>query len=92
MDLLWALITWTVFGAIVGGIARLLMPGDQNMGCLMTVILGVIGSYVGGFIASLFSGEIVFNQASGWIMSIIGAVVLLVIAGMVMKKSGPPKV
>ena len=78
--MLWALITWAVFGLIIGAIARLLMPGPQPIGMLGTIAVGVVGSFLGGFVAYLlFGGEPL--QASGWIGSLIGAVVLLAIAG-----------
>jgi len=47
---------WCVFGLVVGIIARFLMPGRQHMGLIMTMILGIVGSFAGGFIASIFSG------------------------------------
>jgi uncharacterized membrane protein YeaQ/YmgE (transglycosylase-associated protein family) len=67
-----------VFGLVVGAIARFVMPGRQSMGLLMTIVLGVLGSFVGGFLGSLFheGGEAAVH-ASGWIGSILGAVLLL---------------
>lgn len=80
MDILWTIICWTVFGLIVGGIARLLVPGEQPIGCLATAILGIIGSYVGGFLGSLiFGGEITLSSPAGWIGALIGAVIVLLI-------------
>jgi uncharacterized membrane protein YeaQ/YmgE (transglycosylase-associated protein family) len=89
MEVLGAIISWTIFGAIVGAIARLLMPGRQNLGCLTTIILGIVGSFIGGFIASLFEGEIDFDRPTGWIMSTIGAIIVLAIAAMVTKDRPP---
>ena len=80
--LLWMLIV----GLVVGAIARWLMPGVENMGWLMTALLGIAGSFVGGFIARLFSkpadGAIV--HPAGLVMSVIGALILL----FVVKKLG----
>ena len=80
--LLWMLIV----GLIVGAIARWLMPGVENMGWLMTALVGIAGSFVGGFIARLFStpadGAIV--HPAGLILSVIGAMILL----FVVKKLG----
>ncbi|TWT65942.1 hypothetical protein Pla123a_48530 [Posidoniimonas polymericola] len=79
MGLIWACIVWAVFGLIAGAIARLLVPGRQAMGTLATMVLGIIGSFVGGFIGYMFAGgELV--QASGFIMSVIGAVIALLIS------------
>ena len=76
--LLWMLIV----GLVVGAVARWLMPGAENMGWLMTAILGIAGSFVGGFIARLFSkpadGAIV--HPAGIILSVIGAMILLFVA------------
>ena len=76
--LLWMLIV----GLVVGAIARWLMPGVETMGWLMTALLGIAGSFVGGFIARLFSkpadGAIV--HPAGLILSVIGAMILLFVA------------
>jgi uncharacterized membrane protein YeaQ/YmgE (transglycosylase-associated protein family) len=78
MELLTAIIGWTFFGLIAGAIARLIVPGRQPLGCLGTILLGVTGSLIGGFVSWLiFGGDPL--QASGWIMSILGAVLLLAI-------------
>ena len=78
MDLT-TIVTWLVFGAIVGIIARFLMPGPDPMGGLGTIVLGVIGSFIGGFLSQLLlAGNAAFPPpSSGWIGSIIGALVAL---------------
>ncbi|MCC9642020.1 GlsB/YeaQ/YmgE family stress response membrane protein [Rhodopirellula sp. JC740] len=73
------IIGWIVFGLIVGAIARLLYPGRQDLGFVKTILLGVVGSFVGGFLAFLLFGGSAM-QASGWIGSIVGAVLVLAIA------------
>jgi uncharacterized membrane protein YeaQ/YmgE (transglycosylase-associated protein family) len=79
------IIAWIVFGFIVGLIARAVVPGKQGMGFIMTTLLGVAGSLVGGLVASaLTGGSATGFHATGFIGSLIGAVVLLVVAGMVM--------
>jgi uncharacterized membrane protein YeaQ/YmgE (transglycosylase-associated protein family) len=80
------IIGWIIFGLIVGAIARFLMPGEQPMGIIMTIILGIVGSFVGGALWSLIQGGSLMEPvASGWIGSIIGAFLLLFIYGMVTK-------
>ena len=73
--LLWMFIV----GIVVGAIARWLMPGAQQMGLLMTGVVGIAGSFIGGFIARLFSkpadGAVV--HPAGLILSVIGALILL---------------
>lgn len=81
------IIAWIVFGFIVGLIARALVPGRQGMGLVMTTLLGVAGSLIGGLVASALWGHgssATQFQPSGFIGSLIGAVLLLVIGGMVM--------
>jgi len=72
-------IIWTIIvGLIVGAVARWIMPGTQSMGWVMTSVLGIIGSIVGGFVSSLIwkSPDGKFHPA-GWIMSILGALLVL---------------
>jgi uncharacterized membrane protein YeaQ/YmgE (transglycosylase-associated protein family) len=79
------IIAWIVFGFVIGLIARAVVPGRQGMGFVMTTLLGVAGSLVGGLVASAISGTNASGfHAAGFIGSLIGAIVLLVVAGMVM--------
>lgn len=73
-------------GLVVGFIARMLKPGDDNMGWIMTGLLGVAGSFVAQF-AGTALGLYQQGDVAGWIASVIGAIILLVIYGMV-KKNG----
>jgi uncharacterized membrane protein YeaQ/YmgE (transglycosylase-associated protein family) len=68
---------WLLFGLIVGAIAKFLMPGRDPGGWIVTILLGIAGSFVGGFLASALLGR--QEQTAGWIGSIIGAIVLLFI-------------
>jgi len=77
MGWIWAIIVWTVFGLVCGLLARLLVPGRQAIGLTMTILLGIVGSFVGGFVAYLFTGGEPL-QASGFIMSLVGAIVVLI--------------
>lgn len=79
------IIAWIVFGFVVGLIARAVVPGRQGMGFIMTTLLGIAGSVIGGLVASaLTGGPATAFQPSGFLGSLIGAIVLLVIAGLVM--------
>lgn len=72
------ILKWILSGLVIGGIARFIMPGRQSMSIVMTIVLGVLGSFVGGFLGSLFhEGGPAVLHASGWIGSIIGALLLL---------------
>ncbi len=70
---------WAVFGLVAGGIARLLHPGRDPMGLFGTVLLGVLGSFLGGGVAYLFKIGTSPYEPGGWIMSILGAIVLLAV-------------
>ncbi len=78
-------------GLIVGVIARLLLPGKEALpegalGWLVTAVIGIVGALIGGVIArSLWAGE---NYAAGWIMSILGAIILLLLVRMIFGRGG----
>ena len=81
------ILSWIVFGGVIGAIARFIMPGRQTMSIVMTIILGVAGSFAGGFLGSLVSsGASASLQPSGWIGSIVGALVLLFAYSWLQKK------
>jgi uncharacterized membrane protein YeaQ/YmgE (transglycosylase-associated protein family) len=76
------ILAWIVFGFIIGLLARAVVPGKQSMGLAMTMLLGVAGSLIGGLVASALGGGSASGfHPSGFIGSLIGAVVLLLIAG-----------
>jgi len=69
---------WIVFGLIVGVIAKLLMPGRDPGGFIVTMLLGIAGALVGGFLGRAL-GWYGPNDGAGFLMSLVGAVVLLFI-------------
>ncbi|MDR6393434.1 GlsB/YeaQ/YmgE family stress response membrane protein [Paraburkholderia phenoliruptrix] len=75
-----------IVGLIVGLIARALKPGDDRMGLIMTIILGIAGSLVAGYVGRAL-GWYQPGQPAGWIASVIGAIVLLVIYGIVRRRT-----
>jgi uncharacterized membrane protein YeaQ/YmgE (transglycosylase-associated protein family) len=76
-----------IIGFIVGLIARALKPGDDKLGLIMTAVLGVAGSFLASY-AGQALGLYKQGDVAGFIASVIGAVILLVIYTMVTKKSG----
>ena len=80
------LMTTIIVGLIVGAIARFVLPGKQQMGWILTILLGIGGSVLAGFIGQAL-GWYTVGEPAGWIASVIGAVILLVVVGMVRGKS-----
>jgi uncharacterized membrane protein YeaQ/YmgE (transglycosylase-associated protein family) len=76
------ILLFLVFGVVVGFLARAVMPGTQKMGLVATMLLGIVGSFIGGFIGALLTDNRVldFNTA-GLIGSVIGALIALAVAG-----------
>ncbi|SEB98098.1 GlsB/YeaQ/YmgE family stress response membrane protein [Arthrobacter woluwensis] len=79
---------WIVLGLIAGAIAKALMPGEQGGGWLATLLLGVVGALVGGWIGSaIFNvGVNEFWSLSTWLLAIVGSLVVLFIWGLITKK------
>ncbi len=72
------IITWIIIGLIAGALAKLIMPGDDPGGIIVTIIIGMVGSLLGGFLASLVGlggGGLIWSV----IVAIIGAIILLAI-------------
>ena len=79
------LIGTILVGLIVGAIARFVMPGEQKMGWIMTILLGIGGSLIAGFVGQAL-GWYSAGQGAGWIASGVGAVVLLFVVGKLKKQ------
>ena len=79
------ILSWIVFGLVVGLIAKLLTPGRDPGGFIVTMLLGIAGALVGGFIGQAM-GLYGPDQSAGWLMSILGAVILLVLYRVVTRR------
>ncbi len=82
MELIWFIIVLLVVGLIVGAIARLLVPGRDPMGLLGTAVLGVVGSFIGGFLGYILLGRDAKDgalQPAQFLGSLIGAVIALLV-------------
>lgn len=75
---------WIVLGLIAGAIAKLILPGRQGGGWLITIILGIVGAILGGFLGNLlFNIELgTFFDLRTWLLAIGGAIVVLLIYGL----------
>ena len=83
------IIAWIVLGLIVGAIAKMIMPGRDGGGIILTIVLGVVGAFVGGII-----GKYVFHTTLGgffnlrtWLLAIVGSVIVLGIYHLATRRS-----
>lgn len=82
-----SLIGTAIFGLIVGIIAKFLVPGKDPGGLLVTMLIGVAGAFLGTWLGKLFLGYGA-NRSAGWIMSIIGAIILLLLYRAIFGRKG----
>lgn len=75
------IVAWIFFGLIAGIIAKLLMPGRDPSGCIITMLLGIVGAFVGGFIFELLTGrpQVMRFDFGSLFVAILGAVLVLLI-------------
>lgn len=84
MGLIGTVVTVIVVGLIAGALARLIVPGRQSMSVGMTILLGIVGSFVGGFLGFLIFHKDAadgFLQPAGIIGAVIGSIIVLLIVG-----------
>jgi uncharacterized membrane protein YeaQ/YmgE (transglycosylase-associated protein family) len=77
------IVTWIIFGALAGWVASLIAGTSRRQGCLMDIIVGVLGAFLGGFLMQLLTGrglDLSFDLRSFGI-AVVGAILLLVITG-----------
>lgn len=78
-----SLLVFLLFGFVVGLLARALLPGRQSMGIIMTTVLGMIGSFLGGLVGNMLSGDPIGQvHPAGMLGSVIGAIIVLAVTGM----------
>lgn len=75
------IISWIIFGLIAGAVAKMILPGKDPGGFIMTIIIGIVGALVGGFIANIlgFAGVEPGFHLTSFIFAVIGSIVLLLI-------------
>ncbi|MCP4223539.1 MAG: GlsB/YeaQ/YmgE family stress response membrane protein [Actinomycetia bacterium] len=77
------IVGWLLMGLIAGAVARMLVRGPHNLGCIGTSVLGILGSFIGGTLFNSLSGNGFELHASGFFGAIFGATILLVIGRIV---------
>ena len=70
------MLLWIVFGLVVGLVAKLIMPGHDPGGILLTIVLGIVGALLGGWVGRVL-GLYREGEAAGFIMAVVGAVIVL---------------
>ncbi|HKC58055.1 MAG TPA: GlsB/YeaQ/YmgE family stress response membrane protein [Vicinamibacterales bacterium] len=80
---------WILFGLIVGALAKLVMPGRDPGGIIVTMLIGIAGSLLGGFLGRAM-GMYGPNQTAGFLMSFLGAVVLLMLYRLIVRRRAIP--
>jgi uncharacterized membrane protein YeaQ/YmgE (transglycosylase-associated protein family) len=83
---MFGILGWILFGLIVGAIAKLLMPGKDPGGIIVTMLLGIVGAVLGGYLGRAL-GIAGPGEPVGWIMAIIGAILVLAIYRVVAKRA-----
>ena len=81
----YGILGWIVIGGIAGGIAKLLMPGRDPGGCIITILLGIAGALLAGFIGKSV-GRYSENEGAGFIAAIVGAFVILFIYRLIARR------
>ncbi|MFP5290602.1 MAG: GlsB/YeaQ/YmgE family stress response membrane protein [Actinomycetes bacterium] len=83
-------LAFLLLGLIAGAIAKLIIPGKQNVGWLMTLVLGVLGALLGGWLGSVLFGTGLeeFFDLSTWLLAIGGAIIVLLIYGAIVGRKG----
>jgi uncharacterized membrane protein YeaQ/YmgE (transglycosylase-associated protein family) len=80
-----SILSWLVSGLIIGILAKLLMPGKDPGGFIVTILLGIAGAFVGSYLGQTF-GWYAPGEPAGWIVSILGAILLLALYRAVTKR------
>jgi len=81
------IISWIILGLIAGALAKWILPGKDPGGIIVTIIIGIVGAVVGGFIATALGfGEVTGFNIRSLIIAIIGSIVLLLIYRVVMRR------
>lgn len=82
------IISWLIFGALAGWIASMIMGKNESMGAIANIVVGIVGSFIGGFISSNFlgMGEVSGFNLSSFLIAVAGSVILLFIVNAIQKR------
>lgn len=82
----YGILGWVVIGLLAGGLAKLLMPGKDPGGCIVTILLGIAGALLAGFLGRAIGWYGPEDAGAGFVAAVIGAVVLLLIYRLVVSR------
>jgi uncharacterized membrane protein YeaQ/YmgE (transglycosylase-associated protein family) len=91
---MFSFLSWIILGALVGWIASMIMGTNERQGCIMDIVVGIVGSFIGGLVYNLITGQgLTFDFQFTWnlgsiLVALIGAVILLAIVKAMQKRSG----
>ncbi len=83
------ILSWVLLGLVAGALAKFILPGRQPGGCLVTIGIGILGAVIGGFLGGFIGlGKVESFDLGGILIATVGAIVLLVVWGMIIKSKG----
>jgi len=85
----YGIIGWIVIGLLAGGLAKLLMPGRDPGGCIITILLGIAGALLAGFLGRAIGWYGPEDQGAGFVAAVVGAFVILLIYRLVLRRRNP---
>ena len=82
----YGIIGWIVIGLLAGGIAKLLMPGRDPGGCIVTILLGIAGALLAGFLGRAVGWYGPGDQGAGFVAAVVGAFVILLVYRLILRR------
>ncbi len=84
----YGIIGWIVIGLLAGGVAKLLMPGRDPGGCIVTILLGIAGALLAGFLGRAIGWYGPEDQGAGFVAAVVGAFLILLVYRLVLRRRG----
>ena len=85
-------LSWILLGLVAGGLAKFIMPGKDPGGCLVTMLIGIVGALIGGFIGSTLLGRSVTGfDLMSLLLAVLGSIILLALYRFFLGRARPPR-
>lgn len=85
----YGIIGWILIGGLAGGIAKLIMPGKDPGGCIVTILLGIAGALLAGFLGRQLGWYRADDAGAGFLAAIVGALIILLVYRLLARRRGP---